>query len=80
MHVIGHQHESVQPAVVPIQCFPEIAEVTVVVILGEEAGIAVVAALDHMLGNARQTEARFAGQEPILPVYLSVVVIAGSVY
>jgi hypothetical protein len=67
--MIGHQHIGVQPAVVPIQCLPEIDEITMVVILGEEAGLAIVAALDHMLGNARQTEARFAGQEPILPKY-----------
>jgi hypothetical protein len=45
-----------------------------------EAGLAIVAALDHMLGNTRQAEAGFAGHEPILPVYLSLVVIAGSVY
>jgi hypothetical protein len=49
-------------------CMFEIAEITVEVVVAEEAWFAVIAALDDMLGNTRQTEAGFASDWPILPV------------
>lgn len=59
--VIGHQHVGVDSAVVLTGSVREVLPVGGIVILGEETRLPVVAALDDVLGHARQVEAGLAG-------------------
>ena len=55
MHVIGHQHIGVQPASSRCQDFAEPFEVDEVILIGEETGIAILAALDEVDVGSRDT-------------------------
>jgi hypothetical protein len=68
MNMVGHHDVGVYAAVVMLGGLPEIAEITMMVVITEEARLTVIAALDDVHGNARQTEAGFAGDWSILPV------------
>ena len=56
--MIGHQCKSMDAAAGLAGMLGQPVEVEAVVLVGEEAGLAVVAALDQMEGNARQGKAR----------------------
>jgi len=51
MHMVGHQGIGVQRASFLAEGFTEPMEVRVVVLVGKEAGLAVVAALDDVQGD-----------------------------
>jgi len=54
--MIGHQHVGVEAAAVVHGSLVQVLQVAQVVGLLEEAGRSIVAALDHMLSNARQVK------------------------
>ncbi len=56
MHVIGHQHISVDAATVLFRCLVQPIEVAAIVSLGEERRLPVIAALDDVLGNPSEDE------------------------
>lgn len=58
--MIGHQHIGMDAATGPASAFSQPFEVAAVVLVSEETGLAVVAALYQMKGNARQGKARTA--------------------
>lgn len=61
MHVVRHQHLSVQCAFRFSQRLAQPVQVAAVVILGEEARLAVMTALHDVQGNAIQVNAATAG-------------------
>lgn len=64
MDVVVHQYVGMQCAARLRQHPVEQLHVVVAIGIVEEAGQAVVAALDHMLGNIGQVEAGLSGHEP----------------
>jgi hypothetical protein len=66
----------VQPAVVPDPCFLEITEVTVVVVLGVEAGRAVISALDDVQRLPRYHDSWKTGHDVFLFVEVPGVTLA----
>ena len=61
MHVVGHQRIGVQPAAALAQRLAEPVAVGVVVLLGEKAGLAIVAALHDVQRHAIEVDAGAAG-------------------
>ena len=60
VHVVGHQHIGMDAATF-VQCdLVQVMQVATIVFGLEEAGLAIVAALDHMLRDAGQADAREA--------------------
>ena len=62
MDMIGHQHVGVDGNAVIIRRFLEPVQVAIIIIVGKEAGRAVIAPLDDMIGRARKIDAWMAGQ------------------
>lgn len=60
MHVVGHQYVGVDTATGLACVFTQPVEVIAVVLVSEEAGPPVVAALDDVQGNVRQRQASSA--------------------
>ena len=60
--MIGHQHVGVDGNAVIIRRFVEPVQVAIIIIVGKEAGRAVIAPLDDMIGRARKIDAWMAGQ------------------
>lgn len=58
VHVVGHQYIGVNLAAVAQRDFPEVLQIAMPIGIGEEAGLAIVAALDNVLGNAGEVDAR----------------------
>ena len=58
MNVIGHQHVSIDTAVVLLRCLGKPGELRDVVVLFVERRLAVVAALDQVLRNFGKRKAR----------------------
>ncbi len=56
MHVIGHQHISVDAATVLFRRLVQPIEVAAIVFLGEERRLPVIPALDEVLGNPSEDE------------------------
>src|SRR5690606_416036 len=61
VHVVGHQHVGVHGAVQLQREVPQVIQVAMPVDVGEEAGLAVVAALDDVLGETGEIEAWTTG-------------------
>jgi hypothetical protein len=61
VHVIGHQDKGVHPATVASGGIAEIGEVALVVLLAMKTGLAVVAALNDVLGNTDEMKAGLSG-------------------
>ena len=59
--MIGHQHAGVDGNAVIIRRFVEPVQVAIIIIVGKEAGRAVIAPLDNMMGRARKIDAWMAG-------------------
>ena len=55
--MVGHQHVGVQLALVGDKCFAQPVEVTLVVLLTEEAGLAVVVALHNVQRDSAEMDA-----------------------
>lgn len=68
VHVVGHQYIGVHVAVAGQCDFAQVLQVALVVDSAEEAGLAVVATLDDMLGDAGQIDPRLPchGLAPLL--------------
>jgi hypothetical protein len=60
MHVVGHQRVGVQPCLLPLERLAKPVQVGVVVLLCEEAGLAVVAALHDVQRHSVDMAARAA--------------------
>ena len=58
--MIGHQDVGVQDTVVLIEGVPQVVQVAPVILVGEKAWLAVVAALDDVLRNANRRKAGFS--------------------
>ena len=67
MGVVAHQHIGMQHAAVPKQCFSQALQVTLPILVVEEAGQSVVAALDHMLRHTGDVGTRKPGHADISP-------------
>lgn len=61
VHVVGHQHVGVDAAVLAPGDVAQILQIADVVDVGEEARLAVVAALDDVLGDAGKVDTGLAG-------------------
>lgn len=61
MHVVGHQRVGVQRAAGLRERFAQPVQIAVIVFFGEEAGFAVVAALDDVQRDTVEVSARAAG-------------------
>lgn len=66
MDVVGHEDVGVDDAAPVGSRFLEPVEVAVIVLLGEEAGLAIDASLDEVLRNSGKLDARAAGHGLIL--------------
>ena len=66
MHVVGHQHVGMHAAVLPAGDVAQVLEVADAVDVCEEAGLAVVAALDDVLRDSGQVDAGLAGHDRVL--------------
>lgn len=60
MHVIGHQYIGMDAATCLGGMLRQPFKIDAVILVREEAGLPVIAALNQMLGNARQRKARTA--------------------
>jgi hypothetical protein len=58
--MVGHQHVGMDGDIISLRRILQIAHIPMVIVDGKKAGFAIVAALDNMLRNAGQIEARFA--------------------
>jgi hypothetical protein len=61
VNVVGHQDKGVDPATVASGGITEIGEIALAVLLAMKTGLAVVAALNDVLGNANEMKTGFAG-------------------
>ena len=61
MHVVRHQHVGVDCALFAQRDLVEVVQVATVVVRREEARLAIVAALDHVLRDTGQVESGQAG-------------------
>jgi hypothetical protein len=61
MHVVGHQHVGVQRALGLAERFPQPMQVVAVILLAEETGLAIVAALHNVQRNAIEMDTGAAG-------------------
>lgn len=61
MNVVGHEHVGMNGAVPIGSRFLEPMEVAVIILLGEETGLSINAALDDMLGQSGQFDAGATG-------------------
>lgn len=59
--VVGHQDTGVDGDIGLRRERPQVGEVPELVVSGEEARLAIVAALDHVLGDSREIDAGLAG-------------------
>lgn len=73
MHVVGHQHVRLDRAAEQAREFFQVVQVQRVVLVGEEAGAAVVATLDDVCGDAGKGQGGGGGAsgypEPVAPTY-----------
>lgn len=60
MHMIGHQDIGMDQAAPPVRGLGKPAEIGAIVVVGEKDGLAVIAALDDMGGDAGDEKPRLA--------------------
>lgn len=65
VHVVGHQYPGMQPALVLQAQLTQVLQVAMVVGGVEEAGLAIIAPLHDVLGNAGQVDTGLAGHGDI---------------
>lgn len=66
VHVVGHQYVGMDRAAFTPGDFIEIAQVASIIVGGEEARLAIVAALDHMLCDSGKIESGWARHVDVL--------------
>ena len=64
--MVSHEHVSMQLTVVVLQRFLQPIQITLVVFIAQEAGLAVVASLDDVKRNAIEWDARATGHAVLI--------------